>query len=424
MSDHRSGNRASTVATTVGLSLLALNLRPAIGSVSPVLDDLQQSLALSDSAISLLTTLPVLCLGIFAAVSPALSRRMGTPGALVLGFVLLIAGILLRLDQSVWAMFVGTALAGAGLAIGNVLMPAVIKSAFPDRVRLFTGIGTGILSAGAALSAGFAVPLRDATDGWSGSLALWAIPAAVGLVAWLPLLKNSRPAPAAAGPAADQGSLLGDAMAWQVTGYLALRALVYFTALGWLPTILADLGYSNSSSGALLSVAMLVSVPGALFAPILVGRKGTSPMVVAIAVAGAVSLLGLLWAPAAAALWVAVLGVTLGAGHAMALTFIGMRSPNPQTAAQLSGMVQTIGYLAGGIAGPLLLGLLHGATGGWTVSLVLLAAFTLPELVLGLRSGRNRAVRPRRRGESTVPVTAAAPAGAPATAPKAPALRD
>ncbi|WP_221890599.1 MFS transporter [Streptomyces sp. WAC07149] len=423
MSDHRSGTRASTVATTVGLSLLALNLRPAIGSVSPVLDDLQQSLALSDSAISLLTTLPVLCLGVFAAVSPALSRRMGTPGALVLGFVLLIAGILLRLDHAVWALFVGTALAGAGLAIGNVLMPAVIKSAFPDRVRLYTGIGTGILSAGAALSAGFAVPLRDATDSWSGSLALWAVPAVIGLVAWLPLLRGSKPA-AAAGPAPDQGSLLGDAMAWQVTGYLALRALVYFTALGWLPTILADLGYSNSSSGALLSLAMLVSVPGALFAPILVGRGGTSPMVVAIAVAGAVSLLGLLWVPAAAALWVAVLGVTLGAGHAMALTFIGMRSPNPQTAAQLSGMVQTIGYLAGGIAGPLLLGLLHGATGGWTVSLVLLAAFTLPELVLGLRSGRNRAVRPRRRGETSAAVPAAAPVAAAAAAPKAPALRD
>ncbi|RST05699.1 MFS transporter [Streptomyces sp. WAC07149] len=407
----------------MGLSLLALNLRPAIGSVSPVLDDLQQSLALSDSAISLLTTLPVLCLGVFAAVSPALSRRMGTPGALVLGFVLLIAGILLRLDHAVWALFVGTALAGAGLAIGNVLMPAVIKSAFPDRVRLYTGIGTGILSAGAALSAGFAVPLRDATDSWSGSLALWAVPAVIGLVAWLPLLRGSKPA-AAAGPAPDQGSLLGDAMAWQVTGYLALRALVYFTALGWLPTILADLGYSNSSSGALLSLAMLVSVPGALFAPILVGRGGTSPMVVAIAVAGAVSLLGLLWVPAAAALWVAVLGVTLGAGHAMALTFIGMRSPNPQTAAQLSGMVQTIGYLAGGIAGPLLLGLLHGATGGWTVSLVLLAAFTLPELVLGLRSGRNRAVRPRRRGETSAAVPAAAPVAAAAAAPKAPALRD
>ncbi|GLX22954.1 MFS transporter [Streptomyces lavendulae subsp. lavendulae] len=411
------------MATTVGLSLLALNLRPAIGSVSPVLDDLQQSLALSDSAISLLTTLPVLCLGVFAAVSPALSRRMGTPGALVLGFVLLIAGILLRLDHAVWALFVGTALAGAGLAIGNVLMPAVIKSAFPDRVRLYTGIGTGILSAGAALSAGFAVPLRDATDSWSGSLALWAVPAVIGLVVWLPLLRGSKPA-AAAGPAPDQGSLLGDAMAWQVTGYLALRALVYFTALGWLPTILADLGYSNSSSGALLSLAMLVSVPGALFAPILVGRGGTSPMVVAIAVAGAVSLLGLLWVPAAAALWVAVLGVTLGAGHAMALTFIGMRSPNPQTAAQLSGMVQTIGYLAGGIAGPLLLGLLHGATGGWTVSLVLLAAFTLPELVLGLRSGRNRAVRPRRRGETSAAVPAAAPVAAAAAAPKAPALRD
>ncbi|MFC5656298.1 MFS transporter [Streptomyces nogalater] len=386
---------------TVGLSLLALNLRPAIGSVSPLLDDIQESVGLSDSAVSVLTTLPVVCLGVFAAVSPALSRRMGTPRALVLGFLLLIVGVLVRLDQAAWALFLGTALAGAGLAIGNVLMPAVIKSAFPDRVRLYTGIGTAVLSAGAALAAGVAVPLRNATDSWSGSLALWVVPAALGLVVWLPMVRRTgRPAPAAPGSAAT-GSLLGDAMAWQVTGYLALRALVYFTALGWLPTILADLGYSNATSGALLSVAMLVSVPGALFAPILVGRKGTAPIATTIAVAGAVSLLGLLWAPGIAALWVVILGVTLGAGHAMALTFIGLRAPNPQVAAQLSGMVQTIGYLVGGIAGPLLLGLLHGATNGWTVSLVLLAAFTLPELILGLCSSRDRAVRPRTRQAAT-----------------------
>lgn len=194
----------------------------------------------------------------------------------MLGFLFLIAGILVRLDEAAWALFLGTTLAGAGLAIGNVLMPAVIKSVFPDRVRLYTGIGTAVLSAGAALAAGVAVPLRNATDSWSGSLALWVIPAALGLIVWLPLARRSeRPAPATGSTAG--GSLLGDAMAWQVTGYLALRALAYFTALGWLPTILADLGYSNATSGALLSVAMLVSVPGALFAPILVGRKGTAP---------------------------------------------------------------------------------------------------------------------------------------------------
>ncbi|MFE4513135.1 MFS transporter [Kitasatospora sp. NPDC056783] len=383
--------------------MLALNLRPAIGSVSPILDDIQRSLNLSDSAVSVLTTLPVLCLGIFAAATPAISRRLGTAGALVVGFVALIAGILLRLDTSVWAMFLGTALAGAGLALGNVLMPAVVRSTFPDRVRLYTGISTAILSAGAALSAGIAVPLNDAMGSWSGSLALWTIPAVVGLAVWLPLARRApRPQPSAAAksaePAQDKGSLLGDAMAWQVTGYLALRALVYFTALGWLPTVLSDLGhYSNSASGGLLSLAMVVSVPGALFAPVLAGKRGTGPVITAISVIGAVSLIGLLAAPGAAALWVTLLGITLGAGHAMALTLIAVRSPNPEVTARLSGMVQTIGYLVGGIVGPLLLGVLHGATKGWTVSLILLAAFTLPELVLGLMSSRKRFVRPRTR---------------------------
>ncbi|MFI9270686.1 MFS transporter [Kitasatospora sp. NPDC052896] len=417
MSQNRQGGGpkpVSTAATAVGLFLLALNLRPAIGSVSPVLDNIQQSLHLSDSAVSLLTTLPVLCLGIFAAATPAISRRIGTAGALVLGFVALIAGILIRMDTSVWAMFVGTALAGAGLALGNVLMPAVVRSTFPDRVRLYTGIATAFLSAGAALSAGIAVPLKNAVGGWSGSLALWTIPAAIGLLAWLPLLRRTpRPQPAAptsAQPAQAKGSLLGDAVAWQVTGYLALRALAYFTALGWLPTVLVDLGgYSSSASGALLSLTMVLSVPGALFAPVLAGRRGTGPVITAIAVTGAVSLLGLLSAPGVAALWVALLGITLGAGHAMALTLIAVRSPNPETTARLSGMVQTIGYLVGGIVGPLLLGVLHGATKGWTVSLVLLAAFTLPELVLGLLASRKRFVRPRVRVTGAQGATTTAP---------------
>lgn len=194
----------------------------------------------------------------------------------MLGFVFLIAGILVRLDEAAWALFLGTALAGAGLAIGNVLMPAVIKSVFPDRVRLYTGIGTAVLS-GRRRTRGRRRRPPAQRHGQLERLARpVGDPAALGLIVWLPLARRAdRPAPASGSAAA--GSLLGDAMAWQVTGYLALRALVYFTALGWLPTILADFGYSNATSGALLSLAMLVSVPGALFAPILVGRKGTSP---------------------------------------------------------------------------------------------------------------------------------------------------
>ncbi|MFD0393735.1 MFS transporter [Streptomyces nogalater] len=200
VSDHRSGARPSAVAMTVGLSLLALNLRPAIGSVSPARrhPGIRRAVRLGgERAHHAAGRVP----GCLRCRFPALSRRMGTPRALVLGFLLLIVGVLVRLDQAAWALFLGTALAGAGLAIGNVLMPAVIKSAFPDRVRLYTGIGTAVLSAGAALAAGVAVPLRNATDSWSGSLALWVVPAALGLVVWLPMVRRTgRPAPAAPDP--------------------------------------------------------------------------------------------------------------------------------------------------------------------------------------------------------------------------------
>ncbi|WP_405017213.1 MFS transporter [Kitasatospora sp. NBC_00070] len=389
---------SSVVWTVIGLCLLAVNMRPALGSVSPLLGDIQDALGLSDAAASVLTTLPVLCLGVFAAAAPGLARRLGLASALVLGLVVLVAGVLIRLVPSTAALFIGTTLAGAGLAIGNVLMPAVIKTSFPTKIRLFTGIGTAILSGGAALSAGVAVPLRNAVGGdWNSALAVWAVPAVIALVPWFVLARRSaKPAAPAAGGAVARGSLRGDALSWQVTGYLALRALVFFTALGWLPMVLSDFGYSEASSGALLSLTMAVSVPGALFAPVLAGRfLGMRAVVAMVATASAASLIGLLAAPGIAALWVVVLGISLGAGHALALTFIGLRSPDPQVAAQLSGMVQTVGYLVGALAGPFALGIISGATGSWTVPLILLAAFTVPELILGLLSSRDRFVRPR-----------------------------
>ncbi|QFZ24142.1 MFS transporter [Saccharothrix syringae] len=387
----------------MGLVLLAINLRPAIGSVSPLLSDVQRDLGLSGAAVSVLTTLPVLCLGLFATIAPALARRVGVGRALVLALALIVIGLLVRLAPAVFPLFLGTLLAGVGLAIGNVLVPAVIKTTFPTRIRLYTGISTALLSGGAALSSGVTVPLREAFGtNWSTSLALWAVPAVLALVVWLVLAARSgKPTAAAAAPSV-MGALLRDATAWQATVYLALRALAFFTALGWLPTVLVTYGYGRAEAGAMLSLVMLVSIPAAVLAPVFAGKVTPRPVIVLIVLLGAVSNLGLVIVPDAVTLWAVLLGVALGGGFAMAMTFIGLRSPDPATAAQLSGMVQTIGYLVGAVGGPFAFGLLNTATGGWTVPLVVAAVLTVPELVVGLLVSRDRQVlqpAPRRAAE-------------------------
>ncbi|MBA9002075.1 CynX/NimT family MFS transporter [Thermomonospora cellulosilytica] len=195
-------SRSAAVWTVAGLVLLAFNLRAAISGVAPLLDELQHRLGLSSTAMGVLTTLPVLCLGVFAAAAPALARRLGTEVTLTGALALIAGGIVLRTvpgPESLAALplFVGTVLAGAGIAVANVLMPYVVKSAFPARVGLFTGLTMMLMSTGAALASGLAVPLEE-TGGWRVSLAVWAIPALLGVALWIPLTIRSRPAPGTA----------------------------------------------------------------------------------------------------------------------------------------------------------------------------------------------------------------------------------
>ncbi|WP_232832217.1 MFS transporter [Nocardiopsis sp. FIRDI 009] len=400
MAQDQQGVRATSnlLWTAVGLVLLAVNLRPAIGSVSPLLGRIQEDLGLSGATISLLTTLPVLCLGVFALLAPAFARRIGVNSAVTLALVLIVVGLAIRFVPAVPTLFVGTVLAGAGLAIGNVLIPAVVKSAFPDRIRFYTGLATAVLSGGAALASGVTVPLRDGLGvDWPTALALWAGLAILALVVWVPLaLSQGRPRGAAAPPPV-LGGLLRDAVAWQATLYLALRALAFFTALGWLPTILIARGAAEA--GAVLSLCMLVSIPAAVLAPVLSGRLRPATVTVAVAVLGAVANLGLIVQPDLATFWAVILGLALGGGFAMAMTFIGLRSPDPGVAAQLSGMVQTVGYIVGAVCGPLLFGLIGSVTGSWTPALALLIVLAPVELVIGLLVSRDRKVLASRTGD-------------------------
>jgi CP family cyanate transporter-like MFS transporter len=395
-------SRAAAVWTVIGLMLLTVNLRAAITGISPLLGDLRNVFGLSGVEVSILTTLPVLCLGVFASLAPVFARRVGVEPVIAASLVMITLGIVLRVVPSRIALFGGTVLAGAGIALGNVLLPAVIKRYFPGRVGSLTGVTMMVMAASGAIAAGLAVPLHDSA-GWRIALAVWAVPSLIAALAWGPTAVRAwrhaneassvDPVDEVAAGRETRGSLLRAPLAWAVTGFMGVVSTMFYVLMSWLPEIMRDHGQSAATAGTMVSFMIFVGIPLGYLVPVLTARlRDQRPPAAGIGVIMAAGVGGLLLFPHAAWVWVSVLGVGVGAAFPFAFTLLSLRAPTPAVAARLSGMAQTGGYLLAGL-GPLGFGVLHSVTGGWTLSLVALLALTVPETLLGLVVGRPRFVR-------------------------------
>ena len=223
----------------LGIALLAANLRSALTVVPPLIGQIRTDTGVSNGVAGLLTALPLLAFGVLSPLAPQVARRFGTERALLASLLVLAAGVLLRSAGSVAALFLGTAVLGAAITVGNVLLPGLVKKKFPARTGLMTAGYTTVLGVSAALATGASFPIAHQTGlGWRGSLALWAIPALVAAVAWLPQIRGHRSADASARTPREVGGLWRSSLAWQVTLFMGLQALAYYVALAWLLEIL------------------------------------------------------------------------------------------------------------------------------------------------------------------------------------------
>ncbi len=371
--------------------LVALALRPPVTAVAPVLDQILGDLGLSSAFGGVLTTLPPVCLGVFAFVAPRLRQRFGDERVLVGCLVVLLAGNLLRAAGSVWALLGGTVVLGAGIAVANVALPGVIKRDFPSRVPGVTALYTMCLTLGGALAASVVVPLGSALgSAWRLPLGLLAVPVLLAL----PLCAFALRGAVSRQRVVRPGLLWRNRLAWQVTGFMGVQSLLAYVVFGWLPSMAQSQGMSAGAAGALLGVQAAVQALGSLTVPVLCRRLPDQRWVAAgLGVLTALGFAGVLLAPGIAVIWVAtvVLGLAQGAAFGLALTLFGLRAPDSDTTVALSGMAQGAGYLIAA-AGPLLIGVLHGATGGWSIPLVLLIACCAAETVLGAFAGRARQV--------------------------------
>ncbi len=372
----------------VSLVLIAFNLRPVFSSASALLPEIKTELGLSSLGASLLTTLPVVCLGAFSPVGPRLAQRIGAERTLLGVLILLALGTALRGLSSVPLLFIGTALAGASIAVGNVLLPGLVKRDFADRAALMTGFYTMALCAGAASAAGFTLPLEHILgDSLSSALAAWGLPALIVGIIWLPQVLSTKSQVKRSGFSVQ--GLWRDRLAWQVTLFMGLQSALAYCVFGWLVPILRERGVDGFTAGAIVSVSVMVQAAACLVAPqIAVRGKDQRLINASLCAVAVVALLGLLFAPLSTIwVWAVLQGIGQGGLIAVAMTTIVLRSRDPHVAAHLSGMAQCVGYLLAAI-GPLVVGLIRGWTGSFAWSAVLFVALGAGAAINGWNAGR------------------------------------
>ncbi len=378
--------RFQQVLLIPGIILLAANLRPAITGVGPLVDTISRATGLSQALAGLLTTLPLVAFGLVSPVSPVLVRRLGIERTLFLGLAILSLGILLRSLGPISSLLIGMFLVGSGAAIGNVLLPGLVKRDFPFKIGLMTGLYSTVMNIFAALSSGMSVPLSHISGvGWRGSLASWILLTGCAMVLWLPQMKNHHSLSSNA-----HISLRHSRVAWQITLFMGLQSLLFYVNVAWLPNLLHDRGMTLAGAGWMVSLMQFVSLPASFLMPIIAGRrKNQQSLVLLVGLLFGIGYLGLLFAGVNTSwIWIVLIGMAGGASISLALAFFSLRSHTHGEAAQLSGMAQSIGYLLAAL-GPISIGLIHHATKNWTIPLVVLLAIVVVMGLFGWGAGQD-----------------------------------
>lgn len=391
----------TALLVVAGIVVVALNLRATITVVGPLVPTIRADLGVDNVAMGAIGTLPVLVFGLVAPLAPGIGRRFGIGRTLAGSMALLAVGTVARsLGSYVW-LALGTVVLGVAIGIGNVLVPALIKGAFPHRIGALTSLYGSMMVVGATVSAGVAVPVAEAA-GWPVSLGLWAVPAAVGavVVALSVLLDDRGTSPeerasAAAERRAESGVsarvMHRSALAWQVTAFMGLQSLLFYITLAWLPDVLVERGMTDARAGVMVSILNIGGLVGILVSPIWAGRvrdqrwSGITSGVAAVVGIGLLLVPGTTLAPVASA----VLGVGLGATVGVAFTLFSLRTTSARDAAAVSGMAHTWGYLLAAV-GPIAWGALRDLSTSWTPPLLALLLVAVATTVAGGLAGRDR----------------------------------
>jgi CP family cyanate transporter-like MFS transporter len=353
------------------LALTGLSIRTAVTSVGAALDDIQDGLHASPAVAGLITTLPVVCFAGLGALTPRLSRALGSHRLMVLALVVSAVGMAVRPIGSSSAWFaVGSVLALSGGAVGNVLLPSLVKQHFPERIGAMTALYTTALAIGTASAAGLTVPISDATDSWRLGVASWAVLGLIAALPWLPTIGHDTGLAGTTDPIVSVRTLAHSRTAWALTVFFAAQSMQAYIGFGWFARFLVDHGITHATAGAMLAALTAVGIPVSLIAP-RVPPARQRLLLMFFGLCSLIAYVGLAVAPVGGAwVWMVLTGIGYGM-FPVSLLLIALRSRTAAMTAALSAFVQVIGYVVAG-CGPLLFGALFGATGSWALPLAVL----------------------------------------------------
>lgn len=387
------GSRTSRPAWLVGAAiiLLALNLRVCVGSVGVLVGPIRDDLGMSATVAGVLTTLPVLCFAVFGATTSRIVRLLGLDRTAAVLLAVLTVGLVARATVGSTVPFLLLSIVSlAACAVGNVILPALAKEHFPDRLALVGSLYGAAIMAGGAVSSVVTVPVADALDGWRSGVGVWTVLAVAALLPWLVVATRAGRRTTLDDTARlPFGQLVRSRLAWACALCFAVQAAQAYAQFGWFPTILADAGLDRGTAGAMQGLLGAVGIPMTLLLPPLVARlSGTGVLPWTLAAFSALGWTGVLWAPTAAPwLWATLLGLG-GCTFTWVLIMFGRRARTTEGTAALSAFGQSVGYVVAGL-GPFGTGLLHDLTGSWTVPVVVLLSSTVLIGVLGTLVDRS-----------------------------------
>jgi MFS transporter, CP family, cyanate transporter len=385
-------SRRSTLFFSLCIVLIAANLRAPITSLGPVLGQVQSALGLNDSAGGFLSALPLIVFAMLSLVAPAFGRAVGVERGLGAALLAILVGTVLRSTPVAFAIWVGTVVISAGIAIGNVLLPGLVKRRVPEHAAAVIGVYAAAMATFAGLGAGLAVPISQLpSSSWRMSLGVWAVLAAVALAVWMPQTRCAEhPASGGRLNATRHASPWTQTIGWHVSAFFACQSFVFYSIVSWYTVIVSSRGASAAAAGVALLLYQLVAIATNLGAAPIIKRardqRGIGTLCGALLLVGTVGLASGAPAPTA---WLLIAGLGAGLSMTTCLSLFGLRSSSHEQAAELSAMAQFVGY-AGAAVGPVIFGALHQATSSWTLPLATLVGISILVVIFAYLAGRNK----------------------------------
>lgn len=377
----------------IGVILVGANLRVPLTSAGALVSFIRDDFGISNALAGAITTLPLIAFALLSPFAPKIANKIGMERTIAISLALLIIGILIRSAGAIELLFTGTLLVGLGIAVGNVLIPGIIKMNFPFKIGLMTGLYAIVMNVFGALGSGLSIPIATSGSfGWRGSLVIWSGLALITLLIWLPQLMKKHDAKKKINNQ-KIGGMLRSPLAWKITVFMGAQSLIFYTLITWLPTILTANGYDIHLAGWGVFIFQFASIPFTFIIPVIADRMKNQVMLAFVSsgliLAGIIGLLAGL--SELSILWVVFLGIGNGSAFSLSMMFFTLRTKDGYEAAELSGMAQSLGYLLAAV-GPVLVGGLQDITGSWTLPLAMMALFAIVMLIMGVASGKNKQV--------------------------------